>query len=113
MILRYLSPLEVASIDIDAKPEELSAVQQADALFTVLKSDNVYNQYIAVNRMVELYNDPELRARAVEVLQPFLSSEEPKLAESSAFALDILEQKFDSPVALQKWGDNGIYFTLF
>ena len=110
--LRYLSPLEVASIDIDAKPEELSAVQQADALFTVLKSDNVYNQYIAVNRMVELYNDPELRARAVEVLQPFLSSEEPKLAESSAFALDILEQKFDSPL-LCKMGDNGIYFTLF
>lgn len=108
--LRHLTPDQLE--DVELYGEALNVVQQSEVLFAALNSGDMYKQYIAINRMVELYNDPELRARAVEVLQPFLSSEEPKLAESSAFALDILEQKFDSPL-LCKMGDNGIYFTLF
>ncbi len=92
--------------------EELNVVQQSEVLFESLNSGDMYKQYIAINRMVELYNDPELRARAVQELQPFLSNPEPKLAEAAAFALDILEQRFESPL-LCKMADGSIFFTLF
>ena len=87
--LRHLTPDQLE--DVELYGEELNVVQQPEVLFESLNSGDMYKQYIAINRMVELYNAPELRARAVQELQPFLSNAEPKLAEAAAFALDILE----------------------
>ena len=108
--LRHLTPDQLE--DVELYGEALNVVQQSEVLFAALNSGDMYKQYIAINRMVELYNDPELRARAVQELQPFLSNAEPKLAEAAAFALDILEQKFESPL-LCKMADGSICFTLF
>ncbi len=108
--LRHLTPDQLE--DVELYGEALNVVQQSEVLFAALNSGDMYKQYIAINRMVELYNDPELRARAVQELQPFLSNAEPKLAEAAAFALDILEQKFESPL-LCKMADGSIFFTLF
>ncbi len=108
--LRHLSPDQLE--DVELYGEALNVVQQSEVLFESLNSGDMYKQYIAINRMVELYNDPELRARAVQELQPFLSNPEPKLAEAAAFALDILEQRFESPL-LCKMADGSIFFTLF
>ncbi len=108
--LRHLTPDQLE--DVELYGEELNVVQQSEVLFESLNSGDMYKQYIAINRMVELYNDPELRARAVQELQPFLSNPEPKLAEAAAFALDILEQRFESPL-LCKMADGSIFFTLF
>ena len=108
--LRHLTPDQLE--DVELYGEALNVVQQSEVLFAALNSGDMYKQYIAINRMVELYNDPELRARAVQELQPFLSNPEPKLAEAAAFALDILEQRFESPL-LCKMADGSIFFTLF
>lgn len=108
--LRHLTPDQLE--DVELYGEELNVVQQSEVLFESLNSGDMYKQYIAINRMVELYNDPALRARAVQELQPFLSNPEPKLAEAAAFALDILEQRFESPL-LCKMADGSIFFTLF
>ncbi len=108
--LRHLTPDQLE--DVELYGEALNVVQQSEVLFAALNSGDMYKQYIAINRMVELYNDPELRARAVQALQPFLSNPEPKLAEAAAFALDILEQRFESPL-LCKMADGSIFFTLF
>ena len=108
--LRHLTPDQLE--DVELYGEALNVVQQPEVLFESLNSGDMYKQYIAINRMVELYNDPELRARAVQELQPFLSNPEPKLAEAAAFALDILEQRFESPL-LCKMADGSIFFTLF
>ena len=108
--LRHLTPDQLE--DVELYGEALNVVQQPEVLFESLNSGDMYKQYIAINRMVELYNDPALRARAVQELQPFLSNPEPKLAEAAAFALDILEQRFESPL-LCKMADGSIFFTLF
>ncbi len=108
--LRHLTPDQLE--DVELYGEALNVVQQSEVLFAALNSGDMYKQYIAINRMVELYNDPELRARAVQELQPFLSNPEHKLAEAAAFALDILEQRFESPL-LCKMADGSIFFTLF
>ncbi len=104
--LRALSP-ELLALDDDFSPAE-----QPEKLFAALQADDVYYQYIAVNRLVELYNNPEQRARAVKALQPFLQSEEPKLADAAAFALDILQEDFHDP-RLCHMADGSIFFTLF
>ncbi len=108
--LRHLTPDQLEEVELYG--EELNVVQQPEVLFEALNSGDMYKQYIAINRLVELYNDPELRERAAQALQPFLSNPEPKLAEAAAFALDILEQKFESPL-LCKMADGSIFFTLF
>lgn len=108
--LRHLTPDQLE--DVELYGEEPNVVQQPEVLFEALNSGDMYKQYIAINRLVELFNDPELRARAAQALQSFLSNPEPKLAEAAAFALDILEQRFESPL-LCKMADGSIFFTLF
>lgn len=104
--LRALSP-ELLALDEDFSPTE-----QPDKLFAALAADDVYYQYIAINRLVELYNNPEQKARAVDALQPFLQSEEPKLADAAALALDILQENFQDS-RLCRMADGSIFFTLF
>lgn len=108
--LRYLTPDMLA---LQGENEaEMDITEQPERLFAALKSDDVYYQYVAVNRLVELYNNPDLRARAVQALQPFLQSEEPKLADAAGLALDILSEQFQD-ARLCHMADGSIFFTLF
>ena len=69
----------------------------ADKFFSGLNSDDNLSVYVSINRLVECYNNPNLRQEAIEKITPFLKSETPKIAEAADFALDILTQKFESP----------------
>ena len=108
--LRYLTP-DMLALQTESVTE-LDITKQPERLFVALQSDDIYYQYIAVNRLVEFYNDPDLRARAVSALQPFLNSPEPKLAEAAALALDILTNNLQNP-QLYHMADGSIFFTLF
>jgi hypothetical protein len=77
-----------------------------------LKSDNEEHVYIAINRLVEGFNDPSLRAKALNKLQPFAGNENPKIADAAAFAIDILSQSYRSPYIV-KLADGSMLFTLF
>ena len=106
--MRYLPP-DMLALDSSAA---VDIAQQPERVFAALNSDDMYYQYIAINRLVELYNEPDLRARAVQALQPFLQSDEPKLADAAAFALDILQENFSDP-RLCHMADGRIFFTLY
>lgn len=106
--LRYITP-DMLALDTDSSED---ITQQPERIFAALASDDMYYQYIAINRLVELYNEPDLRARAVKELQPFLQSSEPKLADAAAFALDILQDDFSDP-RLCHMADGRIFFTLY
>ena len=108
--LRYLTP-DMLALQTESVAEP-DITKQPERLFAALQSDDIYYQYIAVNRLVEFYNDPDLRARAVAALQPFLNSPEPKLAEAAALALDILTDNLQNP-QLCHMADGSIFFTLF
>ncbi|MEK3675052.1 hypothetical protein [Paenibacillus sp. FSL R10-2771] len=77
-----------------------------------LTSDNEEHVYIAINRLVEGFNDPSLRAKALNKLQPFARNENPKIAGAAAFAIDILSQSYRSPYIV-KLADGSMLFTLF
>lgn len=65
-----------------------------------------------MNRLVESFNDPKARELALQKLRPFLTSDSAKIAESAAFATDILSKSYQSPY-LHKMADGSIIFTLF
>lgn len=84
-------------------PDSISLSEQAERewpdfgrMYEALKSDDMITQYIAINRLIEAYNYPDLRSEVCAKLRPFLNDPEPKLAEAAALALDILEDKFTS-----------------
>lgn len=77
-----------------------------------LKSDNEEHVYVAINRLVEGFNDPSLRAKALNKIQPFARNENPKIADAAAFAIDILSQSYRSPYIV-KLADGSMLFTLF
>lgn len=102
--IRYLTPESM----------ELLPTSQFDAekFLHALKSDNNEYVYIAINRLVESYNNPKLRERALKELQPFLTSDNPKIADAAAFSIDILSQSYQSPY-IYKLSDGSMIFTLF
>lgn len=102
--IRYLSPQDIR-LEGDDSPD-------AERLFAALTQDDLHAQYIAVNRLVECYNDPVLRARALEAVRPLLSSPEAYVADAAAFAADILSESF-SGERLLHLADGSIVFTLF
>ncbi|MEK5468914.1 hypothetical protein MKY64_28370 [Paenibacillus sp. FSL R7-0210] len=85
---------------------------EADKFLQALASGNDDKVYIAVNRLVESFNDPQARELALQKLQPFLTSDSAKIAESAAFATDILSKSYQSPY-LYKMADGSIIFALF
>jgi hypothetical protein len=107
----YLRSLTPDNLNL-VEQEETSIDEQFKPIFAALKSDNIYYQYIAINRLVETYNYPTYRAAAIKALTPFLDNAEPKLAEAAAFSLDVLQDEFTDS-KLVKMADGRIYFTLF
>jgi hypothetical protein len=106
--LRSLSPENLNLVE----QEETSIDDKFKPIFKALKSDNIYYQYIALNRLVETYNYPTYRAEAIKALKAFLDNPEPKLADAAAFSLDILQDEFNDS-RLVKMANGRIYFTLF
>ncbi|CQR53317.1 hypothetical protein [Paenibacillus riograndensis] len=97
-----------------AEDMELAPVARYDAekFLQALKSNNNEHIYIAINRLVECFNDQKLREKALNALQPFLKNDNPKIADSAAFAIDILSKSYRSPYIF-KLADGSIMFTLF
>lgn len=102
--IRYLTPESM----------ELLPIVQYDAekFFQALKSNNNEYVYIAINRLVESFNDPKVRGRALKELQPFVTSDNPKIADAAVFAIDVLSQSYQSPY-IYKLADGSRIFTLF
>ncbi|WP_339319105.1 hypothetical protein [Paenibacillus sp. FSL R10-2734] len=93
---------------------ELEAATKYDAgkFLHALKSDNNEYVYIAINRLVECFNNKKLRVKALKELQPFLKNENQKIADAAAFAVDILSENYKSPYIV-KLADGSMIFTLF
>ncbi|WP_341346240.1 hypothetical protein [Paenibacillus sp. FSL H3-0469] len=102
--IRYLT-----AEDMELAPR---AQYEAGKFLKALASGNDDKVYIAVNRLVESFNDPKARELALQKLRPFLTSDSAKIAESAAFATDILSKSYQSP-HLHKMADGSIIFTLF
>ncbi|MBE1553198.1 hypothetical protein [Sporosarcina limicola] len=102
--LRYLT----------AENMELQPVTHYDAnkFLQALKSDNNEHVYVAINRLVETFNDERLREKALHELHPFLESDNQKIADASAFAIDILSKGYKGTTILQL-ADGSKIFTLF
>jgi hypothetical protein len=99
---------------LNAEDMELEPATQYDSekFLHALKSDNNEYVYIAINRLVESFNDPTLRVKALKELQPFIKNENQKIADAAAFAVDILSKSYRSPYIV-KLADGSMIFTLF
>lgn len=99
---------------LNAEDMELHPVVQYDAgkFLEALKSDNEQYVYIAINRLVESFNNQTMRAQALKELQPFIENENPKIADAATFAVDILSKSYQSPY-ITKLADGSMVFTLF
>lgn len=102
--IRYLTPESMELLPI--------APYDAEKFFHALKSTNNKYVYIAINRLVEGFNDPKVRERALKELQPFVTSDNPKIADAAVFAIDVLSQSYQSPY-IYKLADGSRIFTLF
>lgn len=102
--IRYLT-----AEDMELEPP---AKYTADKFLQALNSKNDEYVYIAINRLVESFNDPKSRELALQKLQPFLANKNPKIADAAAFATDILSKSYQSPY-LHKMADGSIVFALF
>ena len=117
--LRYLSPQEMAVAN------SIAAQYGADIYFDALESGDLYKQYFAVNKLVEYYNDDEIRERAIRAIAPLLSDasydkydkelsdlDVGALSDAASFALSVLTKTFDDPRIIHM-ADGTIVFTLF
>ena len=84
----------------------------ADKFLAALKSDNDEYVYIAINRLIESFNDQKMRNKALTKIKPFMQSENEKIADAATFAVDILSQSYQSQY-VYKLADGSIIFTLF
>lgn len=103
--MRYLCPEDMAVADSAA------GHYGSKVYFDALKSDDIYKQYFAINKLVEYYNDEETRTKAVNAIIPFLANPEEKLSDAAAFALSVLESEFDDPRIIHL-ADGSVIFTL-
>lgn len=101
--LRYLT--ESAQ---DLRQDEFDA----ERFFAALESTDTETVYIAINRLVECYNDPALRERAIGAITPFLKSRSEMVAASAERALSILCGTFDAD-GVCRLADGGALFTLY
>ncbi|WHY18545.1 hypothetical protein QNH28_24245 [Paenibacillus sp. G2S3] len=99
---------------LKAEDMELEPATKYDAekFLHALKSDNNEYVYIAINRLVECFNDQKLREKALKELKPFIKNENQKIADAAAFAVDILSKSYRSPYIV-KLADGSMIFTLF
>lgn len=95
--------------DMELQP---AAQYDAEKFLNALKGNNNEYIYIAINRLVESFNDPTMREKALKELQPFLQNDNQKIADAAAFAVDILSKSYESPY-ITKLADGSMIFTLF
>ena len=84
----------------------------AKIYFDGLQAEDSYKQYFAINKLVEYYNDEKVRRDAIRAINPFLLSENEKIADAAAFALSVRTQTFDDPRIIHI-ADGSLIFTLF
>jgi len=104
--LRYLRTEDMAVAD------SLAEQYGAKIYFDGLRSNDRLQQYFAINKLVEYYNDETVRQEAIGAITPFLADEEEMLADAAVFALSVLTQVFDDPRIL-RLADGSFVFTLF
>ena len=83
-----------------------------DKFLRALKSENEEYVYIAINRLVECFNNNNVREKALTAIKPFMKSNNEKIANAATFAVDILSQTYESPF-IYKLADGSKVFTLF
>lgn len=104
MYIRYLTPE-----DMKLEPSE---EYDAEKFLQALKSENDEHVYIAINRLVECFNDPKLRIKALHELKPFAANDNKKIADAAVFAIDVLSKSYQSP-NIYKLADGSMIFSLF
>lgn len=104
LYIRYLYPENM----------ELEDVRKYDPekFLQALKSNNETYIYIAINRLVESFNNESMREKALRAIQPFVANENEKIADAAAFAVDILSQSYQNP-NIYSMADGSKVFTLF
>ena len=80
-----------------------------EVLFKGLKSTNVYSQYYCINRLVEFYNNDDIRIKAIDEISPFLNNRNNTLKKAAEFTVDVLSKKFDSPYIVHAMDDIKIF----
>lgn len=98
--------------DIRVKADGLIEEYGPEVLFQGLESNNIYSQYYCINRLVEYYNQDDIRIRAIEEISPFLGSSNNSLRQGAEFALSVLNKKFDNPYIIRGKNNTQI-FALF
>lgn len=104
--LRYLSIEKMAVADAEAQR------YGADIYLKGLESDDIYEQYFSINKLVEYYNEEPIRQKAVKAISPFLDNPEQKLKQAASLALSILNKTYDNPNIYHLDKDVKV-FTLF
>lgn len=84
----------------------------AEAFFEALDSSSTEVVYVAINRLVECYNDPALRQRAIDAIEPFVDSASGMVAQSAERVLAILNETFDAD-GICRLADGSVLFTLY
>ena len=84
----------------------------ADKFFTALNSQNDYEVYIAINRLIECYNDSGLKTKALKAIEPFKADRREKIAKAADFACDILSDEFKSEY-VYTMNDGSVFFNTF
>lgn len=104
--LRYIGPEQIAVMDNEAKKKG------SKYYFDLLQSKDMYDQYMAINKLVEYYNKDDIRKRAITAIKPFLKSNQPELKKAASFSLDILQKTFKSK-SIVHLANGQKLFTLF
>lgn len=90
LYIRYLT-----AEDMKLEPAE---EYDAEKFLRALKSDNEEHVYIAINRLVECFNDPKLRIKALNELKPFVANDNKKIADAAAFGSMFFRKIIKTPI---------------
>ena len=108
MYMRYITE---ENTELFSLPDE-EIKFNSDKFFTALNSQNDYEVYIAINRLIECYNDNELKTKAFNAVEPFKADRREKIAKAADFVCDILSDEFKSEY-VYILNDGSVFFNTF
>ena len=108
MYMRYITKEDTELFSLPDEEIEFNA----DKFFTALNSSNDYEVYIAINRLIECYNDSELKTKAFNAIEPFKADSREKIANAADFACDILTDEFKNE-NVYVMNDGSVFFNTF
>lgn len=108
MYMRYITKEDTELFSLPDEKVEFNA----DKFFTALNSNNDYEVYIAINRLIECYNDNELKTKAFKAIEPFKADNREKIANAAEFACDILSDEFKNE-NVYAMSDGSVFFNTF